>query len=110
MRGKQAIVLIPEIALSLQTVSRFHSRFGDRVSVMNSRLSDGEKYDQYLRAKQGEVDIVVGPRSALFMPFERLGMIIIDEEHDGAYKSETTSQIPRPGCGCLAGKNVRAQS
>lgn len=91
--GKQAIVLIPEIALSLQTVSRFHSRFGDRVSVMNSRLSDGEKYDQYLRAKQGEVDIVVGPRSALFMPFERLGMIIIDEEHDGAYKSETTPRF-----------------
>ncbi len=89
-KGRQAIVLIPEIALSLQTVSRFHARFGDRVAVMNSRLSDGEKYDQYLRAKRGEVDIVVGPRSALFMPFDRLGMIIVDEEHDGAYKSENT--------------------
>ena len=91
--GKQAIVLIPEISLSLQTVSRFYGRFGGRVSIMNSKLSDGEKYDQYLRAKRGEVDIVVGPRSALFMPFERLGMIIIDEEHDGAYKSENTPKF-----------------
>ncbi len=85
---RQVIVLIPEIALTLQTVSRFYGRFGDRVSVMNSKLSDGERYDQYLRAKRGDIDVVVGPRSALFMPFERLGMIIIDEEHDGAYKSE----------------------
>ena len=92
-RGQQAIVLIPEISLSLQTVSRFYSRFGGRVSIMNSRLSDGEKYDQYLRAKRGEIDIVVGPRSALFMPFERLGMIILDEEHDGAYKSENTPRF-----------------
>lgn len=86
--GRQVIVLIPEISLTLQTVSRFYKRFGDRVSVMNSKLSSGERYDQYLRAKRGDIDIVVGPRSALFMPFERLGMIIIDEEHDGAYKSE----------------------
>ena len=93
LKGSQVIVLIPEISLSLQTVSRFYSRFGQRVSVMNSRLSDGEKYDQYLRAKRGEIDIVVGPRSALFMPFERLGMIIIDEEHDGAYKSENTPRF-----------------
>ncbi len=91
--GKQAIVLIPEISLSLQTVSRFHSRFGDRVSIMNSRLSDGEKYDQYLRAKRGDIDIVVGPRSALFMPFQDLGLIVMDEEHDGAYKSETTPRF-----------------
>ena len=93
LKGSQVIVLIPEISLSLQTVSRFYCRFGQRVSVMNSRLSDGEKYDQYLRAKRGEIDIVVGPRSALFMPFERLGMIIIDEEHDGAYKSENTPRF-----------------
>ena len=91
--GKQAIVLIPEISLSLQTVSRFHSRFGDRVSIMNSRLSDGEKYDQYLRAKRGDIDIVVGPRSALFMPLKSLGLIVMDEEHDGAYKSETTPRF-----------------
>lgn len=89
-RGQQVIVLIPEISLTFQTVSRFYQRFGDRVSIINSRLSAGERYDQYMRAKEGDVDIIVGPRSALFMPFEHLGMIIIDEEHDGAYKSEST--------------------
>ncbi len=91
--GGQAILLIPEIALSLQTVMRLQTRFGNRVSVMNSRLSEGEKYDQYLRAKRGEVDVVVGPRSALFMPFEHLKLIIIDEEHDGSFKSENTPKF-----------------
>lgn len=91
-RGKQAIVLIPEIALTFQTVMRFYNRFGDKVSIMNSRLSPGEKYDQYLRAKNGDIDIMIGPRSALFAPFERLGLIIIDEEHESSYKSEP---IPR---------------
>lgn len=86
--GRQAIVLIPEIALTFQTVSRFRAVFGDRVSVMHSRLSDGERYDQYERAKNGEVDIMIGPRSALFAPFERLGVIIMDEEHEGSYISE----------------------
>ena len=86
--GKQVIVLIPEIALTAQTVRRFQNRFGDRVSILNSRMSDGERYDQYERAKKGEVDIVVGPRSALFIPFERLGLIILDEEHEASYKSE----------------------
>ena len=90
--GKQAIVLIPEIALTFQTVMRFYNRFGDRISIMNSRLSQGEKYDQYLRAKNGDIDIMIGPRSALFAPFERLGLIIIDEEHESSYKSEP---IPR---------------
>ncbi|MCH5265470.1 MAG: primosomal protein N' [Lachnospiraceae bacterium] len=85
---KQVIVLIPEIALTIQTVRRFQSRFGDRVSILNSRMSDGERYDQYERAKKGEIDIVVGPRSALFIPFERLGLIILDEEHEMSYKSE----------------------
>ena len=90
--GKQAIVLIPEIALTFQTVMRFYNRFGDRVSILNSRMSAGERYDQYLRAKQGEIDIMIGPRSALFTPFDKLGLIIIDEEHETSYKSET---IPR---------------
>ncbi len=86
--GRQVIMLIPEIALTYQTVKRFYMRFGDRISVMNSKLSAGERYDQYLRAKSGETDIVIGPRSALFTPFERLGLIIIDEEHEGSYKAE----------------------
>ncbi len=87
-QGRQAIMLIPEIALTYQTVSRFSKRFGDRVSFMHSRLSDGEKYDQYLRAKEGGTDIMIGPRSALFTPFKDPGLIIIDEEHESSYKSE----------------------
>ncbi len=90
--GRQAIVLIPEISLTYQTVRRLMARFGKRVSVIHSRLSQGERYDQYRLAMNGEVDVVIGPRSALFTPFERLGLIIMDEEQDPAYKSET---VPR---------------
>ena len=88
--GRQAIVLIPEIALTYQTVRRFYGRFGDKVSVINSRLSQGERYDQFKRAKQGELQVMVGPRSALFTPFGKLGLIIIDEEHEASYKSENS--------------------
>ncbi|MGN0205172.1 MAG: primosomal protein N' [Coprococcus sp.] len=88
--GRQVIVLIPEISLTLQTVSRFYERFGSCIAIMNSRLSEGERYDQYMRAMRGDASIMIGPRSALFTPFDRLGMIIIDEEHEAAYKSETT--------------------
>ena len=87
-RGKQCIVLIPEIALTYQTLLRFYKRFGDRVSVMNSSLSQGERYDQCERARKGEIDVMIGPRSALFVPFPNLGMIVIDEEHEGSYISE----------------------
>lgn len=87
--GKQSIVLIPEIALTYQTLLRFYQRFGDRVSVMNSKLSQGERSDQFERAKNNEIDIMIGPRSALFTPFENLGLIIIDEEHESSYKSES---------------------
>jgi len=89
-RGKQAIVLIPEIALTYQTLRRFYSRFNGRVSVMNSTLSQGEKYDQCRRAKNGEIDVIIGPRSALFTPFPQIGLIVMDEEHESSYKSETT--------------------
>lgn len=88
-KGKQVIVLIPEIALTYQTVSRFWQRFGDRISIMNSRMSAGERYDQSQRARNGEIDIIIGPRSALFTPFANLGLIIIDEEHEYSYKSES---------------------
>ena len=91
-QGRSSIVLIPEIALTFQTVMRFYSRFGDRVSILHSRLSQGERYDQFLRAKNGELDGMIGPRSALFTPFSNLGYIIIDEEHESSYKSET---VPR---------------
>ena len=83
-------MLIPEIALTYQTLLRFYQRFGDRVSVMNSTLSPGEKYDQCERAKAGEIDVIIGPRSALFTPFPSLGLIVMDEEQENSYKSEST--------------------
>lgn len=89
---KQVIMLIPEIALTFQTIQRFYRRFGDRVSIINSRMSKGERYDQFLRAMRGEIDIMIGPRSALFTPFSDIGLIVIDEEHESAYNSE---QSPR---------------
>jgi primosomal protein N' (replication factor Y) len=89
-KGQQAIVLIPEIALTYQTVMRFYRRFGERISIINSRLSAGERYDQFQRAREGLIDVMIGPRSALFTPFPDLGIIIIDEEHEDTYKSETT--------------------
>ena len=88
-KGKQAIVLIPEIALTYQTLMRFYRHFGDRVSVVNSSMSPGEKFDQMERARTGDIDIIIGPRSALFTPFPNTGIIIIDEEHETTYKSET---------------------
>jgi primosomal protein N' (replication factor Y) len=91
-QGKQAIVLIPEIALTYQTVMRFYQNFGERVSILNSRLSAGERSDQLQRVKDGAVDVMIGPRSALFTPFSNLGLIVMDEEHEASYKSE---QVPR---------------
>ncbi|MCD8083537.1 MAG: primosomal protein N', partial [Clostridiales bacterium] len=88
--GKQVIVLIPEISLTWQTVQRFYLRFGERICVMHSRLSAGERFEQFERAKNGKTDIMIGARSALFTPFSDLGLIIMDEEHEGAYKSEMT--------------------
>jgi primosomal protein N' (replication factor Y) (superfamily II helicase) len=90
--GREAIMLIPEIALTYQTVKRFYQRFGNRISVIHSKMSPGERYDQFERAKRGEIDVMIGPRSALFTPFSNLGIIIIDEEHEGSYKSEN---VPR---------------
>ena len=88
-KGQQAILLIPEIALTYQNVLRFYRRFGERISVLHSKLSPSERYDQFERAKAGEVDVMIGPRSALFTPFSNLGIIIIDEEHESSYQSET---------------------
>ncbi len=109
-KGKQCILLIPEIALTFQTVRRFYERFGDRVSILHSRLSPAERSDQLERAKNGGIDIMIGPRSALFTPFSNLGFIIVDEEHESSYKSETVPKyhardaaIARAG---LAGASV----
>lgn len=86
--GRQAIVLIPEIGLTYQTELRFKRYFGDRVSVMNSTLAPGERYNHCERAKRGEIDVIIGPRSALFTPFLNIGLIVIDEEHENTYKNE----------------------
>lgn len=90
--GKEAIVLVPEISLTPQMVNRFKGRFGSQVAVLHSGLSTGEKYDEWRKIHRKEVRLVVGARSAIFAPFENLGMIIIDEEHETSYKQE---EMPR---------------
>jgi primosomal protein N' (replication factor Y) len=87
-RGRSAIVLVPEIALTPQTAGRFVERFGDAVAVMHSRLTPRERYDEWWRMRRGEARVCVGPRSAVFAPFPDLGLVVIDEEHDGSYKQE----------------------
>ncbi len=91
-QGRSALVLVPEISLTAQTVGRFRSRFGERVAVLHSRLSVGERFDQWDMARTGDASVVVGARSALFAPLSNLGIIIIDEEHEGSYKQD---QSPR---------------
>lgn len=88
--GKTAILLVPEISLTAQIVNKFYNRFGSDVAIFHSGLSDGEKYDEYLKILRGEVHIVIGTRSAIFTPVENLGIIIIDEEHSETYKQENT--------------------
>lgn len=85
-RGKRGIMLVPEIALTLQLVERFTDAFGDRVVVLHSRMSDGERYDGWRRAASGGADVVIGARSALFAPLRDVGIVIVDEEHEGSYK------------------------
>ena len=87
--GKKVIILVPEISLTPQIVERFFSRFGaEKVAILHSKLSQGERFDEWMRIKNGEVDIAIGARSAVFAPFENIGMIIVDEEHETSYKSE----------------------
>lgn len=93
-QGRQAIVLVPEIALTAQVVRRFMARFPKRVGLVHSGLSTGERYDTWRRARRGEFDVVVGPRSALFTPLADLGLIILDEEHDDSYKNAPFSYTP----------------
>ncbi|MBP1743919.1 MAG: primosome assembly protein PriA [Firmicutes bacterium] len=88
-QGRDSIILVPEIALTPQMVERFKGRFGSDISVFHSRLSQGERFDEWFRVKEGKVKVAIGARSALFLPFENLGMIVIDEEHEGSYKSDS---------------------
>jgi len=87
-RGRGVIVLVPEIALTPQTVARFQARFGDTVALLHSALSDGERHDEWRRLRSGEARIAVGPRSAVFAPVADLGLVVIDEEHDASFKHE----------------------
>jgi primosomal protein N' (replication factor Y) len=103
-RGGQALLLVPEISLTPVFAARLRERFGERIAILHSNLSASERYDQWWRARRGEVDVAIGPRSALFTPFQRLGIIVVDEEGDGAYKQEET---PRYNARDLA--VVRAQ-
>ncbi|NSW90827.1 MAG: primosomal protein N' [Firmicutes bacterium] len=89
-KGKEAIVLVPEISLTPQMTARFKGRFGNDVAVLHSRLSLGERYDQWRLIMEKKIKVVIGARSAIFAPLERIGLIIIDEEHEGSYKSEIT--------------------
>ncbi|GGA33080.1 primosomal protein N' [Kroppenstedtia guangzhouensis] len=86
--GRQAIVLVPEISLTPQMVRRFKGRFGDEVAVLHSGLSDGERFDEWRKIRSGEVKVAIGARSAVFAPFPRLGLVVIDEEHESSYKQE----------------------
>jgi primosomal protein N' (replication factor Y) len=103
-RGEQALLLVPEISLTPVFASRLKERFGDRIAILHSSLSASERFDQWWRARRGEVDVAIGPRSALFTPFQRLGMIVVDEEGDAAYKQD---ESPRYNARDLA--VVRAQ-
>ncbi|AOY78430.1 primosomal protein N' [Clostridium formicaceticum] len=88
-KGKQGIILVPEIALTPQTVERFYGRFGEGIAVLHSNLSEGERFDEWRKIIEGKVNIVIGARSAIFAPLKNLGIIIVDEEHEHTYKSET---------------------
>ena len=86
--GKSAIILVPEISLTPQMIERFKGRFGKEVAVFHSKLSEGERYDEWYRVKEGKARLIIGARSALFLPAQNLGIIILDEEHENTYKSE----------------------
>ncbi len=103
-QGRGAIVMVPEIALTPQIVGRFIERFGETVAVMHSRLSAGERYEQWRRLRSGEARVCVGPRSAVFAPIEQLGLIVLDEEHDASYKHEGD---PRYDARAVAGRRAR---
>ncbi len=108
VRGQTAIVLVPEIALTPQTVDRFRAVFGDRIAVLHSALSDGERYDAWLALKRGDKRIAVGARSAIFAPLDNLGAIIVDEEHESSYKQGETPRYHAREVAIVRAKNENA--
>lgn len=107
-QDKTAIVLVPEISLTPQMTSRFISRFGKQVAIMHSGLSDGEKFDEWRKIKTGQAKVVVGARSAIFSPLERIGAIIIDEEHESTYKQESNPRYHAREVALLRAKHHQA--
>ena len=110
-RGKQALILVPEISLTPQTIQRFSARFPDKVGVYHSQLSDGERYDTWRRARLGELSVIIGPRSALFLPLEKLGLIVVDECHQESYDQQDIQPYYRGvdtaiACARLAGAMI----
>jgi primosomal protein N' (replication factor Y) len=106
--GREAIVLVPEIALTPQTVERFRGRFGETVSVLHSGLSDGERFDEWIKIHEGQTRIVVGARSALFAPFRNLGLIVVDEEHETTYKQDEMPRYNARDIAVVRGKQEKA--
>ena len=106
---KSSIVLVPEISLTPQIVERFYNRFGSRIAILHSRLSDGERYDEYRKITRGEVDIVIGARSAVFAPLKNIGSIIIDEEHSTTYKQENNPKYNTIDVAILRSKYHKAK-
>jgi primosomal protein N' (replication factor Y) len=105
LRGRTAIVLVPEISLTPQLIHRFHDFFGDIIGVIHSKISEGERFDVYHRIRNGEIKIVIGARSALFAPMEKIGIIIVDEEHDHSYKqTEKNPKYNARDCAVVRGK------
>jgi primosomal protein N' (replication factor Y) len=102
--GRGVLVLVPEIALTPQVASRFHARFGTRVAIQHSGLSDGERHDQWHRIRRGDVDVVIGTRSAVFAPLARPGLIVVDEEHDTSYKQDETPRYNGRDVAVMRGK------
>ena len=107
-RGQRVLVLVPEIVLAPAIARAFRAVFGERVAIQHSGLSDGERHDQWHRIKRGEVDIVVGTRSAVFAPVDRLGLIVVDEEHDGSYKQEESPRYHGRDAAIIRGRQAKA--
>ncbi len=107
-QGRQALLLVPEIALTPALAGRVRARFGDKVAIQHSGLSDGERHDQWHRVRSSEVDVVVGTRSAVFAPFERVGLIVVDEEHDTSYKQDETPRYHGRDVAIVRGKQQGA--